>query len=85
MFSRTEIDYFGQPYTQITASDVSERYSVTLAFREKQKLLLDIQRREKEYAENVEQLALSRERLYMNANFHDEIGHLLLRGRLSPM
>ncbi|MCR5653477.1 MAG: hypothetical protein K6F88_06720 [Ruminococcus sp.] len=81
LFSRTEIDYFGETYTQITASDVSERYSVTLAFREKQKLLLDIQRREKEYAENVEQLALSRERLYMNANFHDEIGHLLLRGR----
>lgn len=81
LFSRTEIDYFGETYTQITASDVSERYSVTLAFREKQKFLLDIQRREKEYAENVEQLALSRERLYMNANFHDEIGHLLLRGR----
>ena len=81
LFSRTEIDYFGETYTQITASDVSERYSVTLAFREKQKQLLDIQRREKEYAENVEQLALSRERLYMNANFHDEIGHLLLRGR----
>ena len=81
LFSKTEIDYFGEPYTQITASDVSERYSVTLAFKEKQKLLLDIHRREKEYGKNVEQLALSRERLYMNANFHDEIGHLLLRGR----
>ena len=81
LFSRTGIDYYGEPYTQIIASDVSERYSVTLAFREKQKLLMDIQRREKEYSRNVEQLAKSREQLYMKANFHDEIGHLLLRGR----
>lgn len=81
LFTKTTIDYYGKPYTQIVASNVSERYKITLDIKDKQKRLLEIQKREKEYGKNVEQLAQAKEVLYMNANFHDEIGHLLLRGR----
>ena len=81
LFTKTCVDYYGEDYTQVTASDVSASYRVMLKYKKEQSRLLDIQRREKEFSKNVEKLAKSKEKLYLSANFHDEIGHLLLRGR----
>lgn len=70
-----------KPFDQITAYDVSERYQITTQLKEKNRKLIEIQRRMKEYGAMTTQLAMNEEILRARITVHDEMGHLLLSGK----
>ena len=79
LFGFSEIQDGSRPYTQITASDISEQYRITSELRENNAGLMDIRERMKEFSGRAAQLAMSEELLKARVTVHDEIGHVLLR------
>ena len=81
IFHRESIFSDGVRFTQITASDVSEEYRIISELRSKNKKLMDLQERIKAFSEMTTQLAMAEETLIARVTVHDEMGHLMLKGK----
>ena len=82
LFRRDEIMTDGAPYIQITGGDVTDRYRITADLKEKNQRLIEIRTRMKAFGEKAQELATAEEFLRARVSVHDEMGHLLLSGKI---
>ena len=81
MFRSCFVTVDGVRYRQITATDITRQYCVTLELQSKNDKLRDIQMRIKLADYQLADLVRAKELLDARVTVHDEIGHLLLRGK----
>ena len=81
LFSEDVIELDGKTYRQLTATDVSERYRITKELMAKNRRLQDLQLRIKTFGVESNDLLLQQELLHARVTVHDEVGHVLLRGK----
>ena len=68
----------GNKFYELLAIDVTESYKLSLELKEKQKELLDFNKRIREYSDNIEKYIIDKEILDAKIHIHDELGKLLL-------
>ena len=68
----------GNKFYELLAIDVTQSYSLSLELKEKQKELLDFNKRIREYSDNIEKFIIDKEILDAKIRIHDELGKLLL-------
>lgn len=81
LFSRSDLMMNGQPYTQISASDVTEQARITEDLKAKNAKLREVQYRMKAYHAREAEMFMDEELLAARTEVHDGLGHLLLMGR----
>ncbi len=81
LFVRKDIHIEERPYTQITATDVTDLYRVSQQLQKQNRRLQDLLLRMRAYSAEAYDLAMDREILNARIAVHDEIGHVLLLGR----
>lgn len=77
-FRRNAITKDNVAYEQITSSDVTELYALTLSLREKNEDLNAMKRRLLRYSEDVARVTRDQEILAAKIAVHDDVGHALL-------
>lgn len=80
-FERTPIDANGEQSMQIIASDVTQEYEMNDQLRSENLRLAEINRRLRQYGENVQELTREKETLAAKVRIHDELGQALLATR----
>lgn len=68
----------GNKFYELLAIDVTQSYKLSLELKEKQKELLDFNKRIREYSDNIEKYIIDKEILDAKIHIHDELGKLLL-------
>ena len=81
LFGQSRIDIQGERFQQITAVDVTERYRVTALLKERHQKLQDLSLAMKAWSAVASEYAMKQEILTARISVHDEVGHVLLRGR----
>ncbi|MBO4689094.1 MAG: hypothetical protein J5636_11360 [Clostridiales bacterium] len=81
LFEKTGVLVNETEYEQITATDVTERYEIIEILREKNELLLDIQRRMKAVSDLSGDMFVAQEEADARAALHNQLGQVLLMGR----
>ena len=81
LFREEEITVDGEPFLQISAYDVSERYRIISELKANNKKLLDLQTRMKAFGARATELSMNEELLRARSTVHNEMGHLLLIGK----
>lgn len=80
-FERTEMDVDGQAVYQIIGTDVTESMRLNRELEAENCRLIAMNRRLREYSQNVQTLTREKETLRAKVRIHDELGHTLLRTR----
>ena len=80
-FARSRITLEGAEYVQITASDMTELYSVTEELTEKNRHLKEVQEHIRSVAAKERDLASAREVMNARMTVHDRMGAVLLSGK----
>ena len=80
-FHREAIHSHGKPVVQLLAVDISRLYNLSKMVEQSNKQLLQMNRRLKQYGENMDSLVRSREILETKINIHKEMGQALLASR----
>ena len=80
-FARSRITLEGKEYVQITASDMTELYSVTEDLTEKNKHLKEVQEHIRSVAAKERDLAAAQEVMNARMTVHDRMGAVLLSGK----
>ena len=78
LFVRTKVRIGKEELLQITATDVSEQFSITRKLRETNRHLKEYQSRMKQYQQLSAQMIRSEEILSARRTVHDQVGHVLL-------
>ena len=81
LFAREELTLEGKAYCQITGTDVTEVYRATEKLQRQNARLRDVQLRMRAFSQEASGLAMEQEILAARVAVHDEMGHVLLRGR----
>ena len=81
LFTREEVLVEGRPYTEISASDITEQARATEELREINHKLLDVQTRMKAYQVRAAEMFTDQELLSARIAVHDGLGSLLLHCR----
>lgn len=68
----------GNKFYELLAIDVTQSYKLSLELKEKQKELLEFNKRIHEYSDNIEKFIVDKEILDAKIHIHDELGKLLL-------
>ena len=68
----------GNKFYELLAIDVTQSYRLSLELKEKQKELLDFNKRIREYSDNIEKFIIDKKILDAKIRIHDELGKLLL-------
>ncbi len=80
-FERTAMDVDGQTVYQIIGTDVTQKARLNRKLEADNRQLDDMNRRLREYSQNVQALTREREILRAKTRVHDEIGQVLLQTR----
>ncbi len=80
-FERTAMDVDGQTVYQIIGTDVTQKARLNRKLEADNRQLDDMNRRLREYSQNVQALTREREILRAKVRIHDDLGHTLLRTR----
>ena len=80
-FVRKQIEIAEEPYTQITAVNITRQYRMTRELEEKNERLREIQERMKAYSLASDDVLIAEEILSARREVHDEVGHALLTAR----
>lgn len=80
-FERTPIDANGERAQQIIASDITREYEMNDRLRSENLRLAEMNRRLRQYGENVQALTREKETLAAKVRIHDELGQALLATR----
>ena len=80
VYSFNLVEHFinGNKYYELLAIDVTQSYKLSLELKEKQKELLDFNKRIRDYSDNIEKYIIDKEILDAKIHIHDELGKLLL-------
>lgn len=80
-FERTELQLDGKKVYQIVGTDVTEESSLNRELETDNRRLTDMNRRLRQYGQNVQTVTREREILCAKTRIHDEIGRVLLQTR----
>lgn len=75
------LDVNGEPFLQVTATDISQQAAITRELEEKNKTLRDIHMRLNIYNRQAEQIIIAQELLTARMAVHNELGSVLLESR----
>ena len=77
----SELEVDGQPFTQLTATDITDQAAVTRALEARNKKLRDLQMRLVIYNRQADRLIIAQELLAARMAVHNELGNVLLESR----
>ena len=81
MLSFEDLELDGEPYIQLTATDITEQTAVTKELEEKNKKLRDINMRLNIYNKQADRIIIAQELLTARMAVHNEVGNVLLETR----
>ena len=81
LFSQKAVSVGGEAYTQVTAADMTAQSRLTDELLETNARLVEIQKRFRDYGEQVDAVARMQEILAAKMVVHDEVGHTLLMAK----